>query len=69
MRKEEIKEIIDKLSAEIARILALPDIKEKLDSQGFEPFISTADEFATLLKEDAAKYAKIIKTANIKLDQ
>ena len=63
------KEIIQKLSTEIARILVLPDIKEKLDSQGFEPFVSTADEFAALIKEDTTKYARIIKTANIKLEQ
>ena len=40
------KEINDKLSAEIARILALPDLREKLDTQGFEPLTATADEFA-----------------------
>jgi len=62
------KPIIDKMSAEIARILAMPDIKEKLDSQGFETFISTADEFAALIKADLAKYAKIIKAADIKVD-
>ncbi len=62
------KEIVDKVSAEIARILALPDLKQKLDSQGFDPLIYTADEFAALMKADYAKYAKIIKTANIKLN-
>jgi len=62
------KEIVDKVSAEIARILALPDLKQKLDSQGFDPFIATADEFAAVMKADYAKYAKIIKTANIKVN-
>ena len=61
------KEINDKLSAEIARILALPDLRENLDTQGFEPLTATADEFAALMKSDYAKYAKIIKTANIKI--
>jgi len=62
------KEIIDKLSAEIARILALPDVKEKLDSQGFQPFVSTPAAFSALMKADMAKYAKIIKIANIKIE-
>lgn len=62
------KEIIDKLSAEIARMLALPDFKEKLDSQGFAPFVSSADQFAALMTADYAKYANVIKTANIKLE-
>ncbi len=62
------KEIIDKLSTEIAKIMAMPDIKEKLASQGVEPFISTPDQFVALMKADIAKYAKVIKTANIKLE-
>ena len=63
------KGIIAKLSAEIARLLALPEIKEKLDSQGFQPFVSTPDEFAALMKADMAKYAKIIKIANVTVDE
>jgi len=60
------KEIIDKLSAEIARILALPEIMENLRSQGMEPFVSSSEQFAALMKADLAKYAKVIKAANIK---
>jgi len=61
------KEIIDKLSTELAKIMAMPDIKEKLASHGSEPFISTPDQFAALIKAEIARYAKIIKAANIKL--
>jgi len=60
--------IIDKLSAEIAKILAMPDINEKLVSQGMGPVISTPEQFAALMKAEAAKYARIIKAANIKLE-
>ncbi len=62
------KEIIDRLSAEIGKIMAMSDIKEKLDGQGMAPFISTPEQFAELMKADTAKYAKIIKTANIKIE-
>jgi tripartite-type tricarboxylate transporter receptor subunit TctC len=62
------KPIVDKLSAEIARILALPDIREKLLSQGMDPYVSTPEQFAALLRSDLALYAKIIKSANIKLE-
>jgi len=61
------KPIIDKLAAEIARIVTLPDIKEKLLSQGLQPIVTTPEQFAALMKADMAKYAKIIKTANIKM--
>ena len=60
------KEIIDKLSTEIAKILALPDIKENLLSQGMEPFISSPEQFAALIKADMAKFGGIVKAANIK---
>ena len=60
--------IVDKLNSEIAKTLAMPDVKEKLSSQGMEAFVSTPDQFAALIKADQAKFAKIIKTANIKLE-
>jgi len=62
------KAIVDKLSAEIAKFLATPDFKAQLDSQGLGPFYSTSDQFAALMKADMARYAKIIKSANIKLE-
>ncbi len=61
-------EIINKVAAELARFVAMPDTKEKLVSQGVAPFISTPDQFAALLKAELAKFAKIIKTANIKIE-
>jgi len=61
--------VIDKLGAEIARILGMPEIREKLLSQGMNPFVSTPDQFGALIKTDLVKFTKIIKTANIKLEQ
>jgi tripartite-type tricarboxylate transporter receptor subunit TctC len=63
------KEIVDQLSGEIAAMVALPDTKEKLGAQGLEPFYAPPDRFAAIIKADSARYARIIKTANIKLDQ
>jgi len=62
------KAIIDKLATEIARYLTQPDFKEKLISQGADPFVLTPEQYAALMKADMAKFAKVIKTANIKLD-
>lgn len=61
-------EIINKLSVEIAKILALPDFRDSMISQGMEPFVSTPSQFAALIKADMAKYGNIIKTAKIKAD-
>ena len=62
--------IINKVSADVARSLTGPDpeIQGKLISQGLQPFISTPEQFAALLKADLAKFGEIIKTANIKIE-
>ena len=62
------KPIIDKISAEIAKLVALPDTKEKFAAQGFEPYYNNPEQTAALIKSDIAKYAKIIKDANIKIE-
>ena len=60
--------IIDKLSAEVARILTMPDTIESLVSQGMAPFISTPEQFAALLRSDTVKFGEVIKAANISAD-
>jgi len=62
------KAIIDKLSTEIGRILAMPDTKEKIAVQGMDSFISSPEQFAALTKADMAKWGKVIKAAGIKPD-
>ena len=61
--------IVQKLSTEIARILTLADVREKLLAQGMDPYYSTPEQFAALMKADVAKFSKVIKTANIKMDE
>ena len=63
------KAIIDKMSSEVAAILVMPDILEYLAKQGMEPFISTPEQFAALIRSQIAMYTNIIKAANVKLEQ
>jgi tripartite-type tricarboxylate transporter receptor subunit TctC len=60
--------IVDKLAAEISKILAMPDVKEKFAAQGQDPYFLGPDQFAAMLASDRTKYANIIKTANIRMD-
>ncbi len=60
------KVIVDRISAEVAKLIATPDAREKLDAQGFVPSYNNPEQTAALLKADIAKYARIIKAANIK---
>ena len=62
------KAIVDKMSAEIGRIIAMPDTREKLNAQGVEPRFLNPEQFAALMKSDIALWEKVIKTANIKLE-
>jgi tripartite-type tricarboxylate transporter receptor subunit TctC len=62
------KALISKLTTEIARIVRLPDIQEFFAKQGLSPFYSTPEQLAALMKNDLAKWAKVIKAANIRIE-
>jgi len=62
------REIVALLEREIAQILALPDVKESLARQGAEINTAGAERFAALIKGDLAKFAKVAKDANIRVD-
>ena len=62
-------DIVNKLASEIASIQSMPDIKEKLGSQGVDPFVSGPQQFAALIKAEMTKYGKVIKAANITIER
>jgi tripartite-type tricarboxylate transporter receptor subunit TctC len=62
------KPIVDRLSAEVARYLSLPEFKEKLLGQGMAALVASPEQFGAMMKIDTAKYAKVIKAANIRAD-
>jgi tripartite-type tricarboxylate transporter receptor subunit TctC len=60
------KEIITLLHREIVKLIALPDMKERLAMLGFEPVGNTPEECAAQFKTEIAKWAKVIREAGIK---
>ena len=62
------KAIIDRLAAEVAKILVMPDTVESLVSLGMAPFSTSPEQFAALLRSDTVRFAEVIKAANIKAD-
>ena len=60
------KPVQGKVAADVAAILATPATVEFMTKQGAEPFVSTPEQTAALIKSDVARYAKIVKDANIK---
>ncbi len=62
------REVVNKLSTEISRILALPDVKARYSALGAEPGPGNPDEFAAFLKSEITKWAKVIRDSGAKLD-
>jgi tripartite-type tricarboxylate transporter receptor subunit TctC len=59
--------VIDKLAAEIAKAQAANEFKDRLAVLDVEPFVNGPQAFETFIRDENAKYAKIIKAANIKI--
>ena len=60
--------IVNKLNAELAKIIAQPDTKARMDGLGLEYSPNTADQFAAFQRTEQAKWAKIVKDGNVKVD-
>jgi len=60
------KEIVALLNREIVRSMALPEIKERLATLGFDSIASTPEEFGARIRADSEKWGKVIRAANIK---
>jgi tripartite-type tricarboxylate transporter receptor subunit TctC len=57
-----------KLQADVANVLALPDMKLRLNALGFDPIGSNGERFATYIRDEMAKYEEIIRDAKIRVD-
>jgi tripartite-type tricarboxylate transporter receptor subunit TctC len=60
------KAVVDLLQKEIAAIVTMPDVKEKMTPLGFEPEGSSSADFAAYVKDEIAKWKKVIAEAHIK---
>jgi tripartite-type tricarboxylate transporter receptor subunit TctC len=60
--------VIDRLYGEVKKIVAAPDVKEKLESLGFVAVASTPEEFGERIRTESAKWARVIRDANIRIE-
>jgi len=60
--------IIDKIHAEVAKALQSPDVREKLVAMGSDPVGSTPDEFRAYIKQEHARWGKVIRENNIRAE-
>jgi tripartite-type tricarboxylate transporter receptor subunit TctC len=62
------KPIVDRLNAEVGKIVNRPDVKEAWAKQGAVPMTMTPDQFGQYLREDIEKWAKVVKVSGAKVD-
>jgi tripartite-type tricarboxylate transporter receptor subunit TctC len=62
------REIIAKIGADVAQVVKLPDIAERMKNLGIEPIGAPGEEWAKLLKADAERYSKAVKISGAKVD-
>jgi len=60
--------IVDKLNAEITRILKTPQVQEQLAAQGTEVRAGTPEDMATFMRAEIARWAKVVKQAGVKIE-
>lgn len=62
------KAVLNQLSKEVARILALPDIRERMQSEGVVPKSSTPEEFAKFTRAEIERLGKVVKASGARAD-
>src|SRR5512134_3195223 len=60
--------IVDKMQADVAKALAVPEVRERFVAQGAEPGGNTPDQFAAFVKAESDKWARVVKFSNAKVD-
>ena len=61
-------EIVNKMNADIVRVLNMPDVREKLAANALEPIGDSAAAFQTFINTEIARWARVVKSANLKAE-
>ena len=60
--------IVQRLNAEIGKVMQQPEVRARLASQGAEPTTGTPREFGTFIEAEIARWAQVVKASGAKLD-
>ena len=60
--------IAQKMNEDVNKVLAMPDVQEKLDTYGAEDGGGTREKFAAFIRAETSKWAKVVKDGNIRVE-
>jgi tripartite-type tricarboxylate transporter receptor subunit TctC len=60
--------VVEKLNAELVRILALPDVRERLGAEAYELPADTTEQFSALIKAELVKWARVVRETGVKAE-
>jgi tripartite-type tricarboxylate transporter receptor subunit TctC len=60
------RDVIMKINADVLKVVNSPELKERLKAEGSDPVGNTPEQFGVFLRDEIAKWAKVIKFANVK---
>jgi tripartite-type tricarboxylate transporter receptor subunit TctC len=60
--------VLDRLNAELNKIIATPAMRDRMIGLGYEPVGGTPDAFAKFIQSELAKWAPVVKAANVRID-
>ena len=62
------KDVVTRLNREIVKLMQAPDIRERFSQQGIDPETSTPEQFAQLIRDEYARWTKVIRASGIKVE-
>jgi tripartite-type tricarboxylate transporter receptor subunit TctC len=62
------REMVNRWQQEVARVVKLPEVRETLAATGLTALATTPDQFGTFLKEETARYARVIREAKVQVE-
>jgi len=62
------REVIERLNQEVVRVLATTEVKTQFAAQSIDALPGTSEQFGALIRQDTEKWAKVVKSADVKID-
>jgi tripartite-type tricarboxylate transporter receptor subunit TctC len=62
------REIVDRLNAELNKIIGTPAMRDRMIGLGYEPVGGPPEKFGDLIRSEIAKWAPVVKAANVRID-